>query len=75
MTEKWQGFSSLKKNLPFVHPEQDEPFDRKDRDLLEQYRGTWQNPADPSGEHVHERTKMNKAREHVNENRIHTNDG
>jgi hypothetical protein len=31
-----QTSSGLNENLPFVHPEQDDPFDCKDRDLLEE---------------------------------------
>jgi len=29
-----RALSSPEQNFPPVHPEQDEPFDRKDRDLL-----------------------------------------
>jgi hypothetical protein len=32
----WRACSSLKENFSFVHPEQDDPFDRKNRDLLEE---------------------------------------
>ena len=31
-----QTSSGLNENLPFVHPEQDDPFDCKNRDLLEE---------------------------------------
>ena len=36
LTGLWQASSSLKEKFPFVHPEQDDPFEGKNRDLLEE---------------------------------------
>jgi hypothetical protein len=35
-TGLWQAYSSFNEKFPFVHAEQDDPFDRKNRELLEE---------------------------------------
>ena len=71
----WQASSSLNENISFVHPEQDEPFDRKNRDLLEEQFGIWPNPPNLPSKNIDDRIKVDKAREHVNENGIYPDDG
>jgi hypothetical protein len=71
----WQTSLSFKENSPFVHPEQDAPFNRKNHDLLEEHFGSGQEPRDFPSKNVDDYIKVNQTGEHVNENGIHPDDG